>query len=459
MQTERPARSVQLGFAFPIALLIALTVVSYRSVIASTEGAGWVRHTYEVIEQLSGLLSDIEAVETGSRGFALVGDDRFLAPYESGLRDAPIALASIDTMTADNVQQQVRVHRLAALIEGELRLEGQVVQARRDEGASAAAARVVSGDGLRSMDEIRALIRQMQLDERMLLVTRQATADKDARRISLSLALGIFVAVILLSFAARMVSARQGLEMTLHQSEFLRERDAEHARGVAVINQELEAFSYTVSHDLRAPLRHINGYVEMLQRDTAGQLSERSARYLTTITDASLEMGRLIDDLLAFSRVGKAEFRGSALSLNDVINESILTLETEAHDRRIEWHVAALPRVIGDAALLKQAMTNLLDNALKYSRARDPAVITVGSAGEEGKRAVLFVRDNGVGFDMRYVHKLFGVFERLHPAEEFEGTGIGLATVRRIITRHGGRVWAEGSLQAGATFYFTLELS
>jgi signal transduction histidine kinase len=458
MQTERPARSVQLGFAIPIALLIALTVVSYRSVIASTEGAGWVRHTYEVIEQLSGLLSNIEDVETGSRGFALVGDDTFLAPYESGRRDAPIALASIDTMTADNVQQQVRVHRLAALIEGEMRLEGQVVQARRDGGASAAAARVVSGDGLRSMDEIRTLIRQMQHDERLLLVTRQATADKDARRISLSLALGIFVAVILLSFAARMVSARQRLEMTLHQSEFLRERDAEHARGVAVINQ-LEAFSYSVSHDLRAPLRHINGYVEMLQRDTAGQLSERSSRYLTTITDASLEMGRLIDDLLAFSRVGKTEFRGSALSLNDIINESILTLEMEAHDRRIEWHVAALPRVIGDAALLKQAMTNLLDNALKYSRGRDPAVITVGSAGEEGERAVLFVRDNGVGFDMRYVHKLFGVFERLHSAEEFEGTGIGLATVRRIIARHGGRVWAEGSPQAGATFYFTLELS
>ena len=226
-----------------------------------------------------------------------------------------------------------------------------------------------------------------------------------------------------------------------------------------MVNQELEAFSYSVSHDLRAPLRHIHGYVEMLRGATAGQLSDKAAHYLQTITDASEEMGELIDDLLAFSRVGRAEIRGASIALDAMVQDVIRGLEMATAGRAIVWQIAPLPRVVADASLLKQVLTNLVDNAVKYSRTRDPARIEIGCAGEESGRAVLFVRDNGVGFDMQYVDKLFGVFQRLHRPEEFEGTGIGLATVRRIIARHGGRVWAEGALNAGATVYFTLELA
>jgi signal transduction histidine kinase len=255
----------------------------------------------------------------------------------------------------------------------------------------------------------------------------------------------------------RLAQRLRDLEQTLRQTEIQRESDALHAKALGVVNQELEAFSYSVSHDLRAPLRHIHGYVEMLRVATEGQLSEKATRYLKTIGDASVEMGELIDDLLAFSQVGRSELGTTSVDLGALVEDVIHGLEMATTGRPIAWTIAPLPCVVGDPSLLKQVLTNLIDNAVKYSRPRDPATIEVGCAGEEAGRVVLFVRDNGVGFDMQYAHKLFGVFQRLHRPEEFEGTGIGLATVRRIIGRHGGRVWAEGALNHGATIYFTLE--
>jgi PAS domain S-box-containing protein len=258
--------------------------------------------------------------------------------------------------------------------------------------------------------------------------------------------------------AARDMTELKRYEHSAQQNEIERERDATHAKELAVVNQELEAFCYSVSHDLRAPLRHVHGYVEMLREATTGQLSEKAQHYLTTITDASVEMGELIDDLLAFSRVGRAEIIGTSVELDSLVQEVIRGLEMAVKDRSIVWQIAPLPTVVGDASLLKQVLTNLIDNAIKYSRTRDTARIEIGCAGEEARRVILFVRDNGVGFDMQYADKLFGVFQRLHRPEEFEGTGIGLATVRRIVSRHGGRVWAEGALNEGATFYVTLAL-
>jgi light-regulated signal transduction histidine kinase (bacteriophytochrome) len=222
-------------------------------------------------------------------------------------------------------------------------------------------------------------------------------------------------------------------------------------------NKELEAFSYSVSHDLRAPLRHVQGYVEMLGRATEGQLSDKARRYLKTITDASAEMGQLIDDLLAFSRMGRVEMQETRVSLDTLVQDTVRSLEMMTTGRNIAWKIGLLPQVLGDPATLKQVLANLVGNAVKYSRQRDPAEIEIGYAGEEDGQAIIFVRDNGAGFDMKYAQKLFGVFHRLHRAEEFEGTGIGLAIVRRIIDRHGGRTWAEGELNKGATFYFTLK--
>jgi signal transduction histidine kinase len=238
----------------------------------------------------------------------------------------------------------------------------------------------------------------------------------------------------------------------------LEHRVQERTQALEAANKELEAFSYSVSHDLRAPLRHIQGYGEMLQRATRdGQLSHDAQRYVRTIMAASADMAVLIDDLLAFSRTGRVEMRSSDVSLSTLVADAVRGLEMATKDRHIVWQVASLPPVIGDPAMVRQVLANLIGNAVKYSRMRDPARIEIGCAGEEDGRAILFVRDNGAGFDPQYAHKLFGVFQRLHRAEEFEGTGIGLATVQRIVNRHGGRVWAEGALDQGAAFFFTLQ--
>lgn len=222
-------------------------------------------------------------------------------------------------------------------------------------------------------------------------------------------------------------------------------------------NQELEAFSYSVSHDLRAPLRHIGGFAGMLERNMAGRLEAREQGYLGHITKSAAHMSRLIDDLLEFSRMGRAELRFSPVDLNAMVREIITSLEPETKDRKINWQLDPLPPVKADPAMMRQVYANLIANAVKYSRNRAVAEIAIGSQ-VAPTEITLFVRDNGAGFDMKYAEKLFGVFQRLHSAEEFEGTGIGLANVRRIIARHGGRTWAEGEAGKGATFYFTLPL-
>ncbi len=221
-------------------------------------------------------------------------------------------------------------------------------------------------------------------------------------------------------------------------------------------NQELEAFSYSVSHDLRSPLRHIDGYVELLTKDMSDGLSEKSRRYLRIVAESAGQMGRLIDDLLAFSRMGRVDLHSAVVDLGQLVPGIIADLQADTSGRNIAWRCHRLPSVQGDPSMVKQVLVNLLSNAVKYTGRKDPAVIETGCARETEDEAVIYVRDNGAGFEMKYVHKLFGVFQRLHRSEDYEGTGVGLAIVRRIVNRHGGRVWAEGAPGQGATFYFAL---
>ena len=220
-------------------------------------------------------------------------------------------------------------------------------------------------------------------------------------------------------------------------------------------NKELEAFSYSVSHDLRAPLRHIGGFTSLLLQSESS-ISEKGRRHLDLIADAVKRMGQLIDDLLAFSRNSRVAMRYGPVNLQELVEQVIQNLKPEIEGRNIVWKKGALPQVQADESLIRQVFNNLLLNAAKYSRTRDPAEIEVGCVAGPAQEAVIFVRDNGVGFNMKYADKLFGVFQRLHRDDEFEGTGIGLANVRRIIVRHGGRTWAEGKVNGGATFYFAL---
>jgi PAS domain S-box-containing protein len=238
-------------------------------------------------------------------------------------------------------------------------------------------------------------------------------------------------------------------------NEDLEKRTAE----LEAINKELEAFAYSISHDLRAPLRHMAGYAELLQKNAASILDEKSRRYMMMILESAKRMGDLIDDLLAFSRIGRAETRMTMVSLEQLVKEALSEVQQETDGRNMGWRIGVLPNLYGDRSMLRLALVNLVSNAVKFTRKRPQPEIEIGCVDGKENEIVVFIRDNGVGFDMKYVNKLFGVFQRLHRAEEFEGTGIGLATVQRIIHRHGGRVWAEGLVDRGATFYFSVPKS
>ncbi|MDY6876276.1 MAG: PAS domain S-box protein [Chloroflexota bacterium] len=242
----------------------------------------------------------------------------------------------------------------------------------------------------------------------------------------------------------------------------LERRVIERTAQLEAANKELEAFSYSVSHDLRAPLRHIDGFLQLFLKREEERLGPTSLRYLHTIAEASDKMSQLIEDLLAFSRTGQAEMQTRRVDLNEIVREIQQELSPGLEQRHITWETGPLPAVEADPVLLRQVWVNLLSNAIKYTAPREEARIEIGAKKPGGLKkpgfseVTIFVRDNGVGFDPQYEHRLFGVFQRLHREEEFKGTGIGLAIVRRIIHRHGGRVWAEGELDRGATFYFTL---
>jgi light-regulated signal transduction histidine kinase (bacteriophytochrome) len=250
------------------------------------------------------------------------------------------------------------------------------------------------------------------------------------------------------------ITARKTSEKLIRQlNDNLRAQNEQ----LQTVNAELESFSYSVSHDLRAPARHIDGFANLLDKHVSAGLDDQARRYLNTITKSARQMGKLIDDLLAFSRVGREQMTFTDVDNNSLVADVISEGRFSDHGPPISWTIAKLPVVRADSNLLRQVWVNLISNAVKYSSKRPDPHIEIGTAtGEKAGEINFFIRDNGVGFDMNYVEKLFGVFQRLHSNSEFPGTGIGLANVRRIVARYGGRTWAEGRIGEGATFYFSL---
>jgi signal transduction histidine kinase len=441
----------KINLAFGLALLILAVVAfaSYRSIVRLRADVNWMEHTYEVSRTIRILLLEITEAETGQRGFVITAKQAFVKRFSLAEQSIPATLDTLRELTKDNPRQQRRMDTLQQLIIQRLAFARENMQTRKQKGLEAAAEMVGTGRGEKLMDQISALIAEMQQEESQLLAERDKATDRTIRETTLVIAAGLLLAFLVVPFASLLTSREIGRRA--QAEEALRKAYGD----LEAVNKELEAFTYSVSHDLRAPLRHVDGFAKLLCEEFAPQLDATAQHYLSRIQAGTRQMAQLVDDLLHLARVGRQELRRQATGLNSLVTEVVAELKPEAQGRQVDWRIGSLPFVDCDPTLLKHVLANLLSNALKFTRTRPSAIVEVGQLERNG-RPVIFVRDNGVGFSMKYADKLFGVFQRLHRAEDFEGTGVGLATVQRIVHKHGGQVWAEAELDKGASFYFTL---
>jgi len=450
-------RSSKAIAASALIILICIGALSYWGEVRNENDREWVTHTLFVVEQLQEIRIDITLAESGQRGYLLAGEEKYLKPYQAGLDRVGQDMEKLQNLTLDNPRQQEAVLRLAPLVAARLEELSAGIEIRKQSGLQPGVEAVAhENTGGKWMGQIGAQIEEMRHTEAELLTARLETAAASTRKMKVLIACGNTLAILILlakGFVIHRETLRRNLaEENLKQSnERLERRTSE----LSETNIELESFAYSVAHDLRAPLRHIAGYSSVLAQDYGPRLDEEGLRCLTTIVDSARRMGRLVDDLLALSQIGRKKLTFQETALGSLVAQVVEDLVPECAGREVEWQIGELFSVECDPGLMKQVFMNLLSNAVKYTRRQAHALIQVGQSMQNGER-VIFIRDNGVGFEMQYADKLFGVFQRLHKARDFEGTGVGLATVQRIIRKHGGRVWAEAALDRGASFFFTL---
>ena len=438
-------------------ILVCIGALSFWSEVRSEEDRQWVTHTLLVVQKTQSIRIDITQAETGQWDYLLTGEDKYLEPYQAGLELLRVDMRQLGEMTSDNPKQREAMLRLEPLIASRLDELSGGIEVRRNSGLRAGAEAVAyEHTGGKWMGQIGAQLGEMRGTEENLLSRRLNTAAASTRKMKILVVCGNGLAILILLVKGfvihREIGRRNLAEQNLrHANERLERRTSE----LSETNKELESFAYSVAHDLRAPLRHIAGYSSVLAQDYAPHLDEEGRRLLSKIVDGAQRMGQLVDDLLSLSKIGLQPLAREATSLDALVLQAMEELAPEYSNREIEWRIAGLFSVECDLGLMRQVFVNLLSNAIKYTGKRAHAVIEVGWIMQNEKRTI-FVRDNGAGFEMQYVGKLFGVFQRLHKARDFEGTGVGLAIVQRIIRKHGGRIWAEAALDRGAAFFFTL---
>lgn len=438
-------------------IVICIGALSFWSESRNEDDRQWVTHTLLVVEKLQAVRIDITQAETGQRGYILTGKDRYLELYEAGVNQVRQDMKELPDLTADNAREREAIKRLDPLVAYRLAELAEGIEVRQRSGLLAGAEAVTHGNnGEKWMGQIAAQIGEMRQTEANLLNIRLGKAAASTRKMKIVIACGNSLAILILlvkGFVIHWETCQRNLaEQNLQRAnEKLKRRTAE----LSETNIELESFAYSVAHDLRAPLRHIAGYSGVLTQDYGPRLDAEGLRCLGKIADCARQMGHLVDDLLGLSQIGRQKLSFRQTALGSLVAQAIEDLAPEFAGRHVEWQIAELFNAECDPGLMKQVFTNLLSNAVKYTRRRKRAVIQVGQTRQNEER-VVFVRDNGVGFDMQHAKKLFGVFQRLHKARDFEGTGVGLAIVQRIIRKHGGRIWANAELGQGATFYFTL---
>ena len=500
MKTNHKITATFAGVIF----MVALGAVALFWVFGQIEESALARrHTFAVTIRAADLLTDLIDAETGQRGFALTGNEAFLEPYlavRNRVGDQLEELRGLSTFA----EARQHLDAVRPLMDAKMTEMARVIKLRRDGDLTAVTAVVSGGEGKKLMDSIRLEIKDFIRIENLELERHEAEFQSSLRRMfggivavsAFVLLLGVLVAYLLyrnnehrLKNLVHLETQRL-LELQTATSEHLRQandtlqlneekltkllkekseaeekvrrlnaeleqRVIERTAQLEATNLELESFSYSVSHDLRTPVRAIDGFSQAALEDFGPQLPEEGRRYLQTIRDSAQKMGTLIDDLLAFAQLKRQGLNKRPMNTGDLVRETLDELGAPWPDRQIAVRAGELPASFGDPALLKQVWINLLSNALKYTRKRAKAEIETGCMKVDGTDT-FFVRDNGTGFDMRYADKLFGVFQRFHRAEDYEGTGVGLAIVQRIVQRHGGRVWADAAVDRGATFFFTL---
>lgn len=462
---EKQTLQRHIAFVFLVAMITLLLVefISFHSLNRLISSAQMVSHSHQVISQLEALLSNMREAELSKRAYVFSQEDQYLQAFEKSASLIGERLATLKRMTRDNSIHQKNLQILVPDIAKELKEARVVILTRREAGIFPAMRMLEEDRSLRQMQNNQAILNGMVALEDSLLHIRDRENKNSTTEVLFAYFLGTLFVLSLLIVAYLMINREM---VRRHEAEVqiqnLNEELEKELFKTQTANKELEAFSYSVSHDLRAPLRSIDGFSKLLAVEYMDKVDEEGQSYLRFISENTAIMGQLIDDLLKLSRVTRQELKKQTVNLSQIASATIddLKMEAQHQGRDVTFVVGENIAAECDPALLQIALQNLLENAFKFTGKRDHANIefNVMITQDESSlpETVYFVKDNGAGFDMKYVGKLFGAFQRLHEKTEFSGTGIGLATVQRIIHRHGGKVWAEGKVDGGATIYFTL---
>ncbi len=438
------------GFSLVFVGILIITAVSYHNTSILLANSRLDGRSHDLLQLLSTIDGAMIEAEDAHRRYLVTGEASYLESYTKVVNQKPTFTTYLRELTRGFAEQEQRVAVLDRMMDKQLNAESKAIALFEKGGFRSVKKMALEGAGRRELGVIHQLITEMDSDERQAMNGRVVDSAVGTGNTIVLLGIGAFLQLVLLAWVYYLIR-HDITERRRVAGELQRRREL-----LEAANKELEAFSYSVSHDLRAPLRHIDGYAALLRKSVEESLNEKGARYLQTISDAAKQMGQLIDDLLVFSRMGRQEMLRTSVNLEQLIKSILADLRLDLQGREISWTIAPLPEVQGDPAMLRQVFVNLITNAIKFTGTRSQAAIEIGVDRASSAEIVIFVRDNGVGFDMEYASKLFGVFQRLHRVDEFEGTGIGLANVRRIVHRHGGRTWAEGVPDKGATFFIAL---